>query len=153
MVAQFDDSLKPSIAVDVILSHPLPVWYEDVVNGRGNGIVSRSYNAEMGCFCGEDSWEGCVLNPEYWRSYERFKDRRIKDEVWTHRLVWENPRTREVLNKKSRARWISSTEILGEVVDDAETDLPWLAIFLKRFIIFALGVMTGYGAAALWPIQ
>ena len=152
MAPQIDPSLKPTVPADQIHEHPLPVWYEDVRTGRGNGIVSRAYNDEMGAICGEDSWEHCVLNSEYWESYERFKARAVIDEIWFHRLIWKNPTTGEIQRKLSRAKWVSDNEIFGEVLEEVETSLPWFGIVLKRIILFALGVMVGYGGATIWPM-
>lgn len=143
MTPQIDENAKPTIPLEIIEDHPLPVWYDDADRRQGNGVVSAAYATEMGAVCGEYSWEGCVENPIYIASYRRFVARRMRDEVWTHLLLWRRPDTGEVVTKQARARWISDHEVIGEIVPFISTDLPWRTIWLKRFMIFAVGFMVG----------
>lgn len=149
----FDDQIEPTIDLQTILEHPLPVWYENILTGLGNGIVSIVYVTDMGAACGEGSWRYCVLNPEYWESYDRFVERKLLDEVWIHKLVWKKPTTGEVKTYLARAKWISDHEILGEVTEWTEIEVTldhsWL---VYRILLFAAGLGTGYVGGFLWPI-
>ena len=134
-----DEFIRPTIHISTIVDHPLPVWYENTLNGIGNGAVSKVYVEEMGAICGEYSWKGCVLNDEYWKSYERFIKRKNLREVWSHELTWRNPTTGEVVRKLSRCKWLSEHEILGEVVDFPTSK----HYFVRKLLVFACGFLLG----------
>lgn len=133
--------------LEIVELLPYPVWIDDPQEA-GNIVTNSAYEEDLGCNDREGwTWDECVCNKSYSRSYKIWRERGPQAPIWRHKLQWRRPDNGEIVERVSRARWTEDGYIFGVVEPLEITKADQVLHYSFRALISALTL-----AGAAWLV-